>query len=139
MHTQLNPYINFKDNARQAFEFYHSVLGGNLELNTFGEYHASDDPNEQDKIMHANLTLDSGEAIMGADTPSSMEFREPWGFSVSLTGENADELRGYFEKLSANGAVLMPLEKQIWGDEFGMVKDQFGIAWMVNIYSPKTS
>ncbi len=131
--SQLNPYINFKDNAREAFMFYQTVLGGTLSLNTFGEFHASDDPTEQDKIMHAMLTLDSGEAIMGADTPNSMEFREPWGFSISLTGDNADELRGYFEKLGDGGVILMPMEKQVWGDEFGMVKDRFGVAWMVNI------
>ncbi len=134
MQTQVNTYINFKDNARQAFEFYKSVFGGKLEMHTFGEFHASEDPTEQDKIMHAMLTLDSGEAIMGADTPNSMEFREPWGFSVSLSGSNADELRGYFQKLSENGSVLMPLEKQAWGDEFGMAKDSFNVSWMINIH-----
>ncbi len=136
--TQLNTYINFKDNAREAFTFYQSVLGGKLELNTFGEFHAMDDPAEQDNIMHAKLTLDSGEAIMGADTSRSMEFREPWGFSVSLSGDNAEELHRYFAGLSEGGAVLMPLEKQMWGDEFGMVKDKFDVAWMVNISTPST-
>ena len=133
MNTKLTPYINFKDNAREAFTFYRSVLGGKLELNTFGEFHASDNPDEQDKIMHAMLTTEAGLTLMGADTPDAMEFREPWGFSISLTGSNGDELRGYYEKLADGGQVLMPLEKQVWGDEFGMVKDKFGVSWMVNI------
>lgn len=133
MSAYLSPYINFKDNAREAFTFYQSVLDGTLDLNTFGEYHASEDPAEQDKIMHAQLKTDSGMQLMGADTPNGMEFREPWGFSISLTGDDAETLREYFTKLSEGGAVLMPLEKQVWGDEFGMVKDRFGVSWMVNI------
>lgn len=134
MAIQLSPYINFKDNAREAFTFYQSIFGGKLELNTFGEFHASDDPAEQDKIMHAMLTLDSGEAFMGADTPNSMEFRQPWGFCVSLSGDEADTLRDWFAKLSEGGTVGMPMEKQIWGDEFGMCNDKFGVGWMVNIH-----
>ena len=134
MKIQLNPYINFNKNARQAFTFYQSVLGGTLELHTFGEFGADPDPSNQDNIMHATLTLETGGAIMGADTPSMMEYRTPCGFSVSLTGSDADVLRDRFAKLADGGTIVMPLEKQIWGDEFGMVLDQFGINWMVNIH-----
>ena len=56
--------------------------------------------------------------------------------SVSLSGDDVDELRGYFTKLSDGGSVTMPLEKQMWGDEFGMCTDPYGIAWMVNISQP---
>ena|SRR5580765_2346245 len=136
MDTQLNPYISFKDNARAAFTFYESVFGGKLELHTFGEFHASEDPAEQDKIMHAMLTVSDTVQLMGADTPNSMAYQTPAGFSVSLSGTNADELRGYWGKLSAEGQVVMPLEKQMWGDEFGMLADQFGISWMINIHTP---
>ncbi len=133
MSTQLNPYINFKDNACEAFTFYQTVLGGKLEMHTFGEFHASDNPDEQDNIMHAMLTLDSGEALMGADTPNMMEYKGNCGFSISLSGSDADVLRDQFAKLSEDGTVVMPLAKQIWGDEFGMATDKFGINWMVNI------
>jgi len=136
MQSQLNPYISFKDNARQALEFYQSVFGGKVASYTFKEYHASQDPAEDDKIMHAMLTAPNGMAFMVADTPSSMEYKPISGISMSLSGDNEAELSGYFEKLSAGGTVSMPLEKAAWGDTFGMLTDKFGVSWLVNI-SPK--
>jgi PhnB protein len=65
MTIQLNPYINFNKNARQAFTFYQSVLGGTLELHTFGEFGADPDPSNQDNIMHATLTLETGGDVDG--------------------------------------------------------------------------
>jgi PhnB protein len=137
MATTLNPYLNFKDDARQAFEFYQSVFGGKLDLNTFGEFNASEDPAEQDKIMHAMLTTKGGMMLMGSDTPNRMGYNGHEGFSVSLSGEDGAELKGYWDKLSDGGTVIMPMEKQVWGDEFGMCVDKFGIDWMVNIFAPK--
>lgn len=133
MATRLNPYISFKDNARQAMEFYKTVFGGTLDMNTFGELGAAQDPSENDKIMHAMLTTDSGFALMAADTPQGHEHNPGTNISVSLSGDDADPLRGYWEQLSSGGQVETPLEKQLWGDEFGMCTDQFGISWMVNI------
>ena len=137
MPSRLNPYISFKDNARQALEFYRSVFGGDLSVMTFGEMGMSDSP-ESDKIMHGMLETDSGYTLMAADTPPGMEHNPGNNVSVSLSGDDGDELRGYWEKLSSGGTVSVPLEKQMWGDEFGMCEDQFGIAWMVNIGSPRS-
>jgi PhnB protein len=133
MKTVLNAYLSFGDNARQAMEFYQSVFGGKLELHTFKEYHASQDPAEENKIMHSVLTADNGIVFMAADTPASMEYKPGNSFSMSLSGDDEVTLRGYFEKLSASGTVTMPLEKAIWGDIFGMCVDQFNVQWMVNI------
>ena len=132
MSTRLNPYISFDGNARSAMEFYESVLGGTLTVNTFGEQGGDAGP-AADKIMHAMLETPSGFTLMGADTPPGVEHAPGNNISVSLSGDNADELRGYWEKLSAGGTVTVPLEKQMWGDEFGMCLDRFGIMWMVNI------
>jgi PhnB protein len=137
MDTKLNPYINFKANAREAFEYYQSVLGGELEMHTYGEFRASEDPTEQDKIMHAMLTVSDTFALMGADTPNKMQFQPPAGISVSLSGTDAEKLRSYFEAFSRDGTVTMPLEKQMWGDEFGMCLDKFGVHWMFNIHTPE--
>jgi PhnB protein len=134
--SRLNPYISFDGNARQAIEFYKSVLGGNLTLSTFGEFGAQNAP-EADKIMHGMLESDSGFTLMCADTPPGMEHNPGNNFAVSLSGDDANELRGYWDKLSDSGAVSVPLEKQMWGDEFGMCTDKFGIAWMVNIGQPQ--
>ena len=136
MASRLNPYLAFADDARQAMEFYKSVFGGTLTLTTFGEYGAQDSP-DADKIMHGMLETDSGLTLMGADTPSGMEHQPGNNIAVSLSGDDADELRGYWAKLSDGGTVSVPLEKQMWGDEFGMCVDQFGIPWMVNISQPQ--
>ena len=135
MSSRLNPYISFRDNAKEAMTFYQSVFGGELAVNTFGDYQASDDPSEADKIMHSQLETPSGYTLMGADTPNGMEHTPGSNFSVSLSGDSGDEaeLRGYFEKLSDGGTVAMPLEQAPWGDSFGMVNDKFGVTWMVNI------
>src|SRR5690242_12463503 len=125
MASRLNPYLNFNGNARQAMEFYADVFGGELTLTTFGEAGAADaaDP---DKIMHGQLETSAGYTIMASDTPAGMEFQPMAGCAVSLSGDDGEELRGYWERLSASGQPLMPLEKQAWGDEFGMCVDGFG-------------
>ena len=138
MQTELNAYLNFKDNARQAMEFYQGVFGGKLDINTFSEFNASPDPSEGDKVMHAVLEADSGIKFMAADTPNSMEYKPHSGFGMSLSGDDESELRGYFDKLSEGGMVTMPLEKAAWGDTFGMLVDKFGVSWLVNVLAPKS-
>ena len=133
MATRLNPYISFRDNAREAMEFYKSVFGGELTVSTFGEFGASEDPAEKDKVMHAQLESPGGLVLMGADTPNSMEHTVGTNISVSLSGDDEAELTGYWEKLSASGTVQEQLSKAPWGDSFGMCADRFGINWLVNI------
>src|SRR5437016_7719778 len=96
MQSKLNPYLNFRDNTRQAMEFYHTVFGGKLELTTFKEYHASQDPSEDDKIMHSVVEAENGITFMAADTPNRMEYRPGTNMSMSLTGDNEAELTSYF-------------------------------------------
>ncbi len=132
MASRLNPYISFGGDARQAMEFYESVFGGTLTLNTFGEFGAQDAP-EADKIMHGQLETEGGLTLMGADTPPGTEHNPGNNIAVSLSGEDDEELRGYWAKLADGGSVSVPLEKQMWGDEFGMCVDQYGVGWMVNI------
>jgi PhnB protein len=132
MPNRLNPYVSFDGNAREAMEFYKDVFGGSLRINTFGEY-GSDDPSIADKTMHAMLETDNGFTLMASDMPPGMQMTRGDNMSISLSGEEADELRGYWEKLSEGGTVTMPFEKQMWGDEFGMCVDRFGVPWMVDI------
>lgn len=133
MAVQLNPYLSFRDNARQAMEFYRSVFGGELTVSTFGDFQASQDPAEQDKVMHAQLTADHGLVLMGSDTPAHMEYTTGTNYSVSLSGDDEATLRGYWDKLSADATVTVPLDKAPWGDTFGMCVDKFGVSWLVNI------
>ncbi len=138
MPSRLNPYISFRDNARQAMEFYQQVFGGELALNTYAGMGMPEDAPGADRIMHGMLETDRGFTLMGADSPPGMEHQAGNDMAVSLSGDDADELRGYWEQLSAGGTVSVPLEKQMWGDEFGMCDDQFGVSWMVNITQPPT-
>jgi PhnB protein len=137
MQSKLNPYLSFKDNTREAMEFYRTVFGGKLALSTFKDYHASQDPSEDNMIMHSVLEADNGITFMASDTPNRMEYRAGTNMSMSLSGDNEAELKAYFEKLSVGGMVTMPLEKAIWGDSFGMCTDKFGVQWLVNITGQK--
>jgi PhnB protein len=134
--SRLNPYISFPGTARDAMTYYQSTFGGELVMNTFGEF-GEQDAAAADKIMHAMLETPSGFTLMAADTPPGMDHSPGGSITVSISGESGDELRGYWDKLADGGQVTMPLEKQIWGDEFGMVIDKFGTPWMVNITQPK--
>ncbi|MFB9905639.1 VOC family protein [Allokutzneria oryzae] len=135
MVSRLNPYLSFTDNARQAMEFYREVFGGTLVLNTFGEFGGP--PDVADKIMHGMLETDSGFTLMGADTPPGMEHRPGNTVTVCLNGDSSEELHGYWDKLSEGGTVSVPLEQQVWGDEYGACEDRFGVSWMVNIGQPQ--
>ena len=136
MASRLNPYLNLNGTARQALEFYQGVFGGELNIMTFGDMGAAD-ASDAGKIMHGMLETDSGFTLMGADAPPGMDLNSGDNMAVSLSGDDVDELRGYWAKLSGGGTTSVPLEKQMWGDEFGMCVDKFGISWLVNISQPQ--
>ncbi len=135
--TILNPYINFRGQAKEAGEFYRSVFGGELIGNTFAEFQMPVGPDEADLIMHSQLTTPGGLTLMISDVPSHMDFTSGTNISISLSGDDETELRGYFDKLAEGGTVTVPLEQAPWGDSFGQVTDRFGIGWLVNIAGPK--
>jgi PhnB protein len=134
--SRLNPYLSFPGNARDAMEYYQDVFGGTLTVNTFGEF-GNQDPAVADKVMHAMLETTGGYTLMASDLAPGMEHTPGNNNTISLSGDDGDALRGYWEKLADGGQVMMPLEKQMWGDEFGMCADRFGIPWMVNITQPQ--
>jgi len=131
----LNPYLTFAGNAREAMEFYRDVFGGELNLMTFGDMGATEHdgtPIPGDGVMHAQLTTDHGFTLMASDPPPGQSGVTPNGH-ISLSGDESELLRGYFDRLAEGGTVDVPLEKAPWGDEFGQVKDRFGVNWLVNI------
>ena len=133
MTVDLNPYITFNGNAREAMTFYQSVFGGELNVMSFADLpDMGTDPSEKDKVMHAMVRGDSGVVVMAADTPNSQEYT-PYTGSISLSGDEEAVLRGYWEKLSDGATINEPLVQAPWGDSFGMLTDKFGINWMVNI------
>ncbi|TCB98450.1 VOC family protein [Micromonospora zingiberis] len=136
MASRLNPYLSFAGNAREAMEFYQHVFGGDLAVSTFGEF-GTDDPALADKIMHSMLESPAGYTLMASDTAPGMEHVPGNNVSISISGDDADALRGYWARLADGGMVTVPLDKQVWGDEFGMCVDRFGIGWLVNIGQPR--
>jgi len=131
----LNPYLHFRDKAREAMQFYQTVFGGELDILTFGEQ-GDPYPGEGAKVMHAQLETPSGFTLMGSDTPERMEHERGENvFSVSISGAKGDdaELRGYWKKLSLGAHVTQELETAVWGGTFGMLVDAFGVTWLINI------
>lgn len=135
MAARLNPYVNVLDGqAREALEFYQSVLGGELTVMTFGDMGTQGDLAVQ--VMHGQLETPAGFTLMVADAPPEMvQVTRGNNVSISLSGtsEDGEALRGYFAGLSDGGQVVQALEPAPWGDEFGALVDKFGINWLVNI------
>lgn len=132
MASTLNPYLNFDGDAAEAMAFYADVFGGTLASNTYGEFGDPAAPGA-DKVMHAQLETSAGLTLMGADAPPDQPVTRGTDVSLSLSGDDEDELRRWWDQLSEGGQVPVPLEQQMWGDQFGMCVDRYGVTWMVNI------
>lgn len=134
MATRIHPYLNFNGDAKDAMEFYHTIFGGELYLQTFGEAFPDTPEAIRNNIIHANLTSDEI-VLMASDThPEHSPPHQPGNnVTLSVNGNDYDQLAAYFNQLSAEGQVIMKFEKQFWGDTNGMLIDKFGIHWMVNV------
>lgn len=131
--ANLNPYLSFRDDARQALEFYQRVLGGELEITEFGAFpDMVQDPSQHELVMHGQLTTPDGLVLMASDTPNGMPYQTPQGFSVSLSGNTPARTQEIWDLLAEEGTVTMPLDVPPWGGTFGMLVDRFGIAWMLH-------
>lgn len=137
----VNTYLTFNGNCEEAFLFYKSVFGGDFAyMGRFGEMPPSDDPNcpppsgeEANRIMHVSLPISKETILMGSDTTSqSGDVVFGTNFSVSINTNSTEEADNLFNGLSADGTIIMPMEKTFWGAYFGMFTDKFGIGWMVN-------
>lgn len=133
MTLTLAPYLNFPGNTREAMGFYQTVFGGELTISTFGEYGME----PSDGTMHAQLTLESL-VLMASDAMPGAE--DTWGGTrvyLALVGDDLEAATAWFDALAEGGSIGMPLEKQMWGDMYGILKDKYGLEWMFNITSPQ--
>lgn len=137
MSSHLTTYLIFDGDAREAMEFYQSVLGGTLDVMTFGDMGETGPTPPPDAVMHAFLQTDDGFRLMGSDGPPGQQVVRGTDFGVALSGEAADEdaLRSWWDAFASKGTVDVPLERQMWGAWFGQVTDPWGVAWMFNIES----
>jgi PhnB protein len=137
MSTKVYPYLNFDGQTADAMKFYQSIFGGELRMQTYGEAGMENKPDLANRVIHADL---NGElvSLMASDThpAHSPQLVAGNNITISLVGTDKDELTRCFNQLSEGGKIIMPLEKQFWGDFYGQVVDRFGIPWSVNIYEP---
>ena len=129
----LESYLQFRDQARDAMDFYRGVFGGELTMQTFAEAGMSGDPSNDDRIMHAQLVTPRSMVLMASDVPDGRAHEPGSAISLALSGDDEPTLRGYFDALSAGGTVSEPLSPAPWGDVFGACVDRFGTNWMVDI------
>ena len=134
--SKINVYMGFKDNAREAMEFYKSIFGGELTLSTYKEGGMVDDPTKADLIMHAMLIIGPEMTLMGSDQGNDTA-HDRMQISLSCGSNDAEKVKEQWAKLSEGANITMPLSKAPWGDSFGQLVDKFGIGWMVNIVGKK--
>lgn len=133
MQSILNPYFLFDGQAREAMEFYRHVFGGTLTVNTFKEGGMTTGPEDENKIMHAMLVVGNGMNLMASDAPPEVPHNPGNNVAVSLSGDDEEELRGYWDRLAEGATIVVPLDRAPWGDVYGALTDRFGINWMVDI------
>ncbi|GAA4284420.1 VOC family protein [Brevibacterium daeguense] len=134
MSIRISPYLNFAGSAREAMSFYREVFGGELTIDTFGDYDMAENPEDRDKVMHSQLQVSPELSIMASDAPPGMPLDTGAQVSVAVFDDDPAEterLGRMFEALSTDGGqVTVPFEKAPWGDVFGMCVDRFGISWL---------
>ncbi|WP_326691324.1 VOC family protein [Streptomyces sp. NBC_01795] len=129
-------HLNFRGDAREALTFYQSVFGGDVAVVTYKDAGNVQEPAGADQVMWGQVAADSGFRVMAYDVPADM----PWNqgenaFFVSLRGETTEEITAYWKKLSDGAAVLQPLEPAQWAPLYGMLKDRFGVTWVLDAVS----
>jgi PhnB protein len=129
---QLSLYVNFQGRAREAMEFYHEVLGGNLDLQTLDEQGASRPAGPGDTITYSRLETAGGQ-IVGVDGHPDYPAKAGENMALALGGTDKDRITEIFNHLAEGGIIKMPLTGQSSGADVGWLADKFGISWMVSI------
>ena len=130
-------YLTFDGTTREAMTFYQSCLGGKLDMQTFADMNVDKQhPGSADRILHAQLTIGSMR-LMASDTPGGQPVTQGNYASICLDCDTPEEAEKLFSALGAGGTAVMPMMDMFWGAHFGIVKDRFGISWMLNADLPK--
>jgi PhnB protein len=134
MPLRLDPYLNFSGNCAEAMRFYAQVIGGQLDVITFGQSPVAGDfpPEAHHLVMHASLANDQM-MLMASDTPPGMPAPTSSGqVSLAISLDDNDEARRIFTALAEGGQISMPFEPTFWAEQFGAVTDRFGVSWFVS-------
>lgn len=131
--TQINAYLNFDGNCREAMNFYKACLGGELALQTVegSPIEAQCATGIKHHILHASL-MNEGLILMGSDMQGPEGFVKGNTIALSLNCSSEKEINRFFNNLSKDGKVTHPLTESFWGATFGVLTDKYGIRWMLN-------
>ena len=137
MPIQTTAHLNFRGDAREALDFYHAVFGGDKVVVTYGDAGAAQDPSSADDVMWGQVLSEDGFHVMAYDVPSFMGY-EPGenAYFVSVRGDSAGEISPLWERLSEGAAVVLPLAPAQWSPLYGMLKDRFGVVWVLDVAVP---
>lgn len=134
MSIKTTTHLNFRGDARAALGFYQEVFGGHQVIVTYRDAQAVQNPAEADQVMWGQVAADSGFRIMAYDVPSSLAWHPgEIPVFVSVRGDAAEEISGYWEKLSAGATIIQPLGPAGWSPLYGMLRDRFGVTWVMDI------
>ena len=136
----VNVYLTFNGNCEEAFNFYKSVFGGEFTyIGRYGDMPAQEgmpplSDEDKNRVMHVGLPVSSETILMGADNMKDNEKNTTFGnnFSIIVTAGGKEEADRFFNLLSKDGQIWMPMKEEFWGDYFGMFADKFGINWMIS-------
>ena len=131
MPREITPYLMFNGKCRDAMTFYQQVLGGTLDLMTYGQANPAASTEDKDKVIHARLEGGST-VIMASDSGKGIPVTNGDDVWLSLQCGPASEVDALYGKLAAGGASPQPPHDAFWGTRFGMLVDRFGVQWMLN-------
>ena len=132
-------HINFRGRAREALAFYHEVFGGQSTVVTYREFGHVPAPADADHVIWGQVVADDGFHVMACDVQTATPFdRGENSFYVSLRGDTASEITAHWKKLAEGGQVQVPLAPAKWSALYGMVKDRFGVVWVLDVAPPRT-
>ena len=136
MTVDTTPHLNFRGDAREALTFYRSVFGGDQIVVTYRDAHAVQDPAEADQVMWGQVSSPEGFRIMAYDAPARLAWNPGESpFFVSVRGADADEVTRYWDRLGDGATVVQPLAPAGWAPLYGMLKDRFGVTWVLDVAS----
>jgi len=134
MTIKTTTHLNFRGQARAALEFYQSVFGGFPVIVTYKDANAVQNLAEADQIMWGQVVSEAGFAVMAYDVPSSLSYAPgEIPVFVSVRGDSNEELTGYWDKLKDGATVIQDLAPAGWSPLYGMLKDKFGVTWVLDI------
>lgn len=134
MSIQVVTHLNFQGQARAALAFYQSVFGGRLMQVTYAEFGRALDPVDAERIVWGQVVAPSGFRIMAFDVATGTPWRQGENaFFVSLRGSSEDEVRTLWQKLAQDASIVQALAPAQWSPLYGMLKDRFGVVWLVDL------